>query len=310
MWVILMKKTNMGSNMQAKLFLANLTVVDHAYIDERGCIIGGSYNPSFVVRGNVTTDENVVVDFGTVKKRIKKAIDDRETGLDHKLHIYSDSSAEVRGNKIITPYLEIEGDENFFVIIDGDYKHLGSAGRAMSALCERELSYIGCKVECINSRTSHFYRPINKKTVVTRPVFFRYVHGLRHSTSSACQNIAHGHLSFVQLMGTVDNDFEELAKTIAHSLNGAIFAWENNVSKNEQGDTIIGYTSLDRGSWKMVIREDIPQPVVILPTETTIEHLVFQIASKMKDRLVDAGVKSILVSEGLSKGSILDVHDL
>lgn len=69
----------------ATMFLSNLTILDHAILDERGNVVGGSFNPSFFVAGEIDPIEQVVVDFSTVKKEIKNIIDDRETGFDHKL---------------------------------------------------------------------------------------------------------------------------------------------------------------------------------------------------------------------------------
>ena len=71
----------------AELFLSDLTVVDHAYIDDSGNVVGGSFNPTFYVAGNVDPVEQVVVDFSTIKKDIKNIIDSRLIGFDHKLWV-------------------------------------------------------------------------------------------------------------------------------------------------------------------------------------------------------------------------------
>jgi len=299
--------------MSASLFLANVTCVDHAYIDNQGCIIGGSFNPSFEVTGEVTSDENVVIDFSKVKKIIKDAIDDKVTGLDHKLHLYSNSAYEVQntesGVRVITPYLLIEGDGNFHIEIPGEFQQLSASGKYMSRLIYDALRQFEVRTSCINSRTAFHYRSTDTNLQVCRPMFFRYVHGLRQSSSYACQNIAHGHLSYVQLMGHTETNLEHLATAIAHGLNNCIFVWLDNVTEDDNY-WHVRYNSQDRGEWYMRINKDIPQKVIILSKETTIEHIVREIVVGMLDELRDAGVEKVLISEGLTKGSLVHLKDI
>lgn len=73
---------------QSTLFIGNLTTIDYAYIHPtRYTIKGGSLNLSVEVTGDIEPVENVVVDFGTIKKKIKSLIDDKEEGFDHKLWV-------------------------------------------------------------------------------------------------------------------------------------------------------------------------------------------------------------------------------
>jgi hypothetical protein len=72
---------------KSTMFLANLSVVDHAVLIPEGLIRGNSHNPSFEVSGVVDEVENVVCDFSTIKKRMKQLIDDHDMGFDHKCWI-------------------------------------------------------------------------------------------------------------------------------------------------------------------------------------------------------------------------------
>src|SRR5574343_1490291 len=76
--------------MKSSIFLSDLTVVDHAYINSQGQVIGGSFNPGFIVSGEVDPVEKVVVDFSTIKKDVKYSIDKHiddyhHNGFDHKI---------------------------------------------------------------------------------------------------------------------------------------------------------------------------------------------------------------------------------
>lgn len=296
---------------QASLFLSNLTCVDHAYINTQGMLVGGSFNPSFMVTGEIDHEENVVIDFSTVKKRIKAIIDDKEVGLDHKLHIYSDSNCSVEGNVVVTPYLRIEGDQYYIRRLSGDCKNMTPASKEMVNIIKRGLSPMKVNIECLNSRTAHYYKSIHANEFVTRPLFFRYAHGLRQSSSWACQNIAHGHLSFLQGVAKKNGDESKvhtLIESIAHKLNNSIFVWKSNIVRtNDDSSILIEYESLNRGKWSMYIAGDIPQPVVVLDNETTIEHLVADLVDNCRDQLREAGVSAILMSEGLTKGAWLKV---
>ena len=77
---------------RSTMFLNDLTVVDHAYIDDNGCIVGGSFNPCFEVSGTPDAVEKVVVDFSTIKHDLKEMIDRHnfvfsKNGFDHKVWI-------------------------------------------------------------------------------------------------------------------------------------------------------------------------------------------------------------------------------
>ena len=54
-------------------FLTHVSCVDHAYIDNNGCVVGGSFHPNFIIGGTPDPVEKVVVDFSTVKKDVKQA---------------------------------------------------------------------------------------------------------------------------------------------------------------------------------------------------------------------------------------------
>ena len=66
-------------NKPASIFLTNVTVIDGAFVTERGMVEGASFNPKFVVTGPVTEDEQVVIDFGRIKKKLKEWIDNPQS---------------------------------------------------------------------------------------------------------------------------------------------------------------------------------------------------------------------------------------
>ena len=67
--------------------MQQVTTIDYAYINTEGQLLGGSYNADFEVTGDIEFNEQVVIDFGKVKKAIKQIIDGKFHGFDHKLWI-------------------------------------------------------------------------------------------------------------------------------------------------------------------------------------------------------------------------------
>jgi 6-pyruvoyl-tetrahydropterin synthase len=287
--------------MQSTMFLSNLTVVDHAYVNQYGDIVGGSFNPSFVVEGEVDEKEQVVIDFSTCKKDIKSIIDSKEIGLDHKLWIgnFSNCSVEATANNasyiITTPQWVIEAPENAVRFVDETYYDVDSIGMAMQSFVTRELQkkYPTVNVKVYNNVDAHGLPFLKDKS------YFRYSHGLKNSTSWGCQNIAHGHLSYISIVGEDEIGAKALSQKIAAELDGIMFVWTENETQ-----TGLGYTT-ERGEFKLTVRGN--PKIQYCTTETTIENLVEMISVMYAKDLKSIYAEQIYVSEGLSKGAVFYV---
>lgn len=291
------------------MFLNQISVVDHAYIDDTGAVIGGSFNPDFLVSGDIDPVEKVVVDFSTIKKDIKKIIDAKEDGFDHKLWLivgYSNAFAidtEDGYYEVLTPKLVLRLPKNAVKVFEAHEYSSETTGYAIGQWVEDKLreQYPTIRVECINNveaHTSHYTYGNNDKA---QPSFFTYVHGLKDSTSWGCQNIAHGHLSFIQLY-PVSVEGLRLQQKIASDLDGTIFIRKENIKQIDETGVAIEYTT-DRGTFSAAYDTE-ELPVVILETETTIEFLAAYIRDRYKPELEAAKVHKLFVSEGLSKGAV------
>lgn len=279
---------------KSSMFLGDTTNVDHAYIDDTGMVVGGSYRPKFIVTGEVDPVENVVVDFSTIKKSIKSYIDDKEEGFDHKLWWYEGTSKGTitfDGDRvtIITPHVKITGPKNIIRVItqEADMNEY-----LMEKLNEKYPSVNIC-ISTIQTTAFDIMPQMN-----TDVVPFRYVHGLKLSTSWGCQNIAHGHLSYIAATTSDILKTNILLKTMAQELDNSIFAWSENLS-----DNVISYES-SRGYMEMVVKSG---KIKVLKTETTVEHIVDYIVDNWYNDLKLAGVETLFVSEGLSKGANKDI---
>lgn len=295
----------MSTPNKSTMFLSDLTVVDHAYIDDRGNVVGGSFNPSFFVSGEVDPVEQVVVDFSAVKKQIKSIIDNKEFGFDHKLWFivgYSAGTTSISGNtmEITTPTTRLVMPTNAVKIFAGSGYHTDRIGVEMGRLVESVLCSmhpgINIMVKCVNNINCHVPTDVNTTTL------FRYAHGLKESTSWGCKNIAHGHLSYIQLLPDSPSA-RGLANWIAADLDDTIFIYNDNIVEGNAGYTTIEYTT-ERGYFRGEYKNDAYKLVVLL-TETTVEHLVEYVVAKYSDHFTANGVDTVLVSEGLSKGACI-----
>lgn len=308
--------------MKSTLFLSNLTVIDHAYIDRTGKIVGGSFNPTFLVTGEVTEDENVVVDFSRIKSDIKALIDSRENGFDHKLWLLNSSACGVMYKqdrvRVVTDALILEVPSSAVVEIDTNHYGTSFIGKALEGYLNEHLKLIhgeSISVKCLNSvDASLLYKDLPYS-------MFTYTHGLKNSTSWGCQNIAHGHLSFIQLIDELDEQLEytrenlddysdrlhSLRSKIAQDLDGTIFVMRENVVSESDDQISVAYLSRDRGEF-FASYNKYKMQVEVLDTETTVEHLVEYVASRYHDQLKENKVKAIALSEGLTKGAYFNLY--
>ena len=301
--------------MKSTMYLNNITAVDHAYINDKGMVIGGAVSPTILVEGEVEPVENVVVDFSTVKKDIKDIIDAKYSGFDHKLWLiegYSDyelaPSTSPKNIRIKTPCLVIEAPIDAFKFIKKNGPHPENFLEQVIVQMENEL-HDGLNLIHRNANISvsiDFDASfIGNSRMDTTMVPFRYVHGLKDSTSWGCQNIAHGHLSYIAASGESPLAAEMVIQRIAADLDKTIFVKEENVVY-DGGDVITVEYKTPRGEFMMHFKEKVWEygRVGLIETETTIEHLAEKIAEIYQSELVEAGVNMLFVSEGLNKGAV------
>lgn len=297
------------NTMKSSIFLNNITVIDHAYINDIGNVIGGSYNASFLVSGEVISNENVVVDFSTIKRDIKILIDRHSfdlnvNGFDHKLWIidgYSNINQLHEYSQNNDNYIQIETDcvtldmpLNSIKRFNSDNYGSSELEVVLSKFITEQLNKQPCyklinlDVKCYLNETAN--HPISD---ISNIAYFRYVHGLRYSTSYGCRNLSHGHLSYII------TDDKNISSKIASDLNNTIFINIDNVVEKSNTHVKIKYV-LDFNEDDRVfsaIYNLQNNKIVILNTETTIEFLGKYIKETYQ-------IKSpIFVSEGLSKGS-------
>lgn len=311
--------------MQSSIYLNNITCIDHAFY-KNNLIIGGSYLASFLVFGNIDDKEQVVIDFSTVKNDIKSIIDDRELGVDHKFWIFSQdwnisTHKDAAGSSIMclkNKHLSATLPSNCVYIIPEFLQNFDLTTSLATAMLEylvytellKKYPDISLSVKCILSENPNILQLPNK---LKHTSMFRYSHGLKNSTSWACTNPLHGHLSSISLYYKESiSSYDELS--ICRVLDDFVECFDNSVfifKENLVDRRKLEYTSEVRGSFSVSYLND-NQKVYVLSQETTIENLMVQLLNRCGGLgyLKSIGVTDVTISEGLQKGSYLDLDSV
>lgn len=313
-------------NNTSSIVLNNVTVIDHAYIDKDGNVVGGSFQASFHVQGKIDEKEKVVVDFSTIKKSLKNLIDDNEEGFDHKLWVFEGYS-NIKSISHIDDELCIETPQIQLKTPSNAVKYITNISDLL--VPNYDVHYVSfCISDFLQKKLQAIYPNVEiyVSTILTteigitdlygyqlcEPRFFRYVHGLKDSTSWGCQNIAHGHLSFIAAYTIPRETTHQSLSNVIQVLNEIVdyldfivFINKENITQMDNEKQTISYTT-DRGYFEMLFKNNLSRRI-ILETETTIEFITEFVNQQFGQKLYDAGVRKIIVSEGLTKGSIIDI---
>lgn len=325
------------------IVLNDITCLDAAEIwmdpsDPNYVVISGvSKMVSVEIYGPVDKHEQVILDFSGIKKVLKGIIDDPVWGFDHKLLMNFDDFAKdnvefeaegenVKGKMVtrkrdLLRITEPKTGKVVFKLKGKDFlrPYKGLLENAISEhLTERVRQTYGNKEIKVQA---HLSGHAVKSHDGQYRSYFQYTHGLRHSTSWGCQNMLHGHTSFVQAINEEGHVNKRVSDLIATYLDGS-YLYHEDIVKNVLGkedepsslkfDDIIhtlhfklAYKSRERGKWTMIMPASMCVP---LDNEPTIENIVAHVAEFFKDDLNEAGIVKLVISEGLTKAGAICLY--
>ena len=316
----------------ATLFLADITCLDHAIIvpgalDKSGLprLTGGSYMVSCYVTGPVDPHENVVMDFSNLKKFLKSELDSYERGYDHKLLVIpgtpgvscdgtgSQLTISIPGMLIELPLSRVAFLRRSLPHLPVDYRtslHKILENELSAFLTERAKVFGDVKVRVSLSQESPFLTSVERSRASAElgcvSVGFSYVHGLPRSTSLGCRNIAHGHRSTITVFSLYAG--LELTTGLERIFDNAVFASKDSF---DPATRTISYSAPGPAgekpqAFKMQLSDD-RYNLILLEKETTVENIAEYVRERVA-ALAPKGVHLIAVSEGLTKGAVIEVH--
>ncbi|RUO55690.1 6-carboxytetrahydropterin synthase [Pseudidiomarina homiensis] len=181
-----------------QLFVNDLTVIDFSYLCAERGIVGESWIVDIILDGSLN-EQSMVLDFGKVKKQIKRIIDD---AVDHKLavpadhsytrvtHTDDDSSYWVDFLRPQERSIHLFCPADAFAFIDAEEVSMASVNAYLRAVIKRELPGNVAGLEVI----------LREENIAG--AYYHYTHGLKKHDGN-CQRIAHGHRSQLQVF--IDN---------------------------------------------------------------------------------------------------------
>ena len=272
------------------IFLNNITQIDYAlFLGSE--FVGDSVNVSVILTGDISDDEQVVVDFGTAKKWLKELIDHKQHGFDHKV--------------LVPKYIPISGKSfNQYVVQGSSTFTVPDTAVKIIPKSDQDTPYLehlaSVVEEYLNAHVESFTVKVRlDRNIVLSDNFnvvekFCYTHGLPESTSWGCQNIVHGHYSYVA--GCAYD--AEYVKKVAKHLNNK---WLINSKYRHGGsaaEEFVEYSyTTERGKFHA---EVCSSGVLELPYEPTVENIAQYIVDTFGKPLQD-----VFISEGLCKGAII-----
>jgi len=287
--------------------------MDHSYVNDAGVFTGMSVNLNGLITGEMDPEEQVVIDFSACKKQIKYLIDDTDIGIDHKLVLYNAHSKYVMSDdntQIHTPKGTVNINGNITIIPD-EGAHIGES---LCKYLDREISkYLTEKHGTVITFKSEFDTNFKVPEEVSTWLGFAYTHGLKNSSSYGCQNIAHGHLSYLgfvvdmgELLDERKKEISDLLQSIADQYDNKVLLCETDMKKSQLSfdstSYLLQYESMTRGAMEMNIID--LDSVVLFDTDTTVENIVEKIYNDNLDAFKALGITKLYVSEGLSKGAM------
>ncbi|AWL12067.1 Isocitrate dehydrogenase (NADP(+)) [Saliniradius amylolyticus] len=177
-----------------QLFVNDLTVMDFSYLcPERG-MVGESWIVDVILDGALN-DESMVLDFGKVKKQLKRLIDDY---VDHKLlvpaeHSYTEIRHHPQTEQVTVDFHRPEGRSIHLYCPPEAYAFVYAEEVTMDSVRDYLRDIIATHLpDNVEGLT------LELRTEELRTPYYHYTHGLKKHDGN-CQRIAHGHRSKVDV---------------------------------------------------------------------------------------------------------------
>lgn len=273
-----------------RLFVEQLTVIDCACLDAGRGLVGESWIVDLELEGDLD-DQGMVLDFGEVKKKLKKAIDQV---ADHRLVVPGKSPA-------LDLVLSGAGSGLSFRSATGAIEHQSPA----QALCRID-------AEAVTAATlaAHLEPALRKSLPASvhaarlalrhEPIegsHYHYTHGLRKHAGQ-CQRIAHGHRSRLQIRVGGRRD-ERLERQWADRWRDIYLGTAADIVAHGKGRIRFAYRS-GEGEFELELPAE---RCDLLQTDSTVEriaeHLAAQVAAERPGMPVE-----VRAYEGVMKGAV------
>lgn len=284
-----------------QLFVNDLTVMDFSYLCPKRGMVGESWIVDLILHGDLD-EQNMVLDFGKVKKQVKRIIDDT---VDHKLvvpseykqtnvvHIENSDYIKVTFAFEENKQIQISSPDDAFCFIDAEKIEMEDVILHLASVIKPQLPSNVKKVE------------LSLRAEEISGFYYHYTHGLKKHDGN-CQRIAHGHRSKIQIF---ENGMKSprLEKYWSNNWEDIYVATTEDKATNDMlefiscGDDQVAYKyESTQGKFELVMPSS---DVYEMDVDTTVELIAQYIADKLKLESPDNDYK-VVAYEGVAKGAI------
>lgn len=272
------------------LFVEHLSVIDCAYLDATRGLVGESWIVDIELHGDLDA-QSMVLDFGEVKKRLKRAIDG---SVDHSLLVPRLASQ-------LTLDVGSDGIALRFSAAPGLIEHRSPAC-ALSLIDSRAITpdavvtWLAPRLRAVlPDSVTHLVLQLRQEAI--DGAHYHYVHGLKKH-AGLCQRIAHGHRSRIDIRVDGQRDVE-LEQQIATEWRDIYLGSREDVVS--RGNARIGFSYVSaEGRYELTLPAS---RVDLLEGDTTVEQIAAHLAQRLAPSRPGASV-SVRAYEGVMKGAI------
>jgi 6-pyruvoyl-tetrahydropterin synthase len=286
----------------ATLFVKDLTVIDFSYLDTRRGVVGDSWIVDVALHGNLNA-QSFVLDFGLVKKSIKRFLD---TWMDHKLVVptlakgfclkkphrfhfeftdFDKSFLKKELNKEIkVPYIDYSAPSEALLFLETPAI---SVENVLPFLLKELRAILPGNVEDVE---------VTLRKEQTPGEYYHYSHGLKKHDGN-CQRMIHGHRSTIEIWENGNRSQSKEQDWCARWKDIYLGSQEDLVAESKDVYHFV-YTS-SQGEFRLAISKTLCE---LIPTDSTVECLAEYIATEVQKSTPDASI-TVVAYEGVGKGA-------
>ncbi len=274
------------------LFVEQLTVIDASYLCPRRGLVGESWIVDLELEGALD-EQSMVLDFGAVKKQLKRAIDD---GPDHTLIVPLHYPAQQ------TTTLEDGRVRTLFMSAVGGIEHCAPAC-ALTLLEAPEVTTAALIAHLqpllMRAVPANVARVgIHLRHEAIEGASYHYSHGLaKHQ--GACQRIAHGHRSRIVI--TIDGVRDAALEAEWAALFRDIYLVTGSHVVADDGERLSLAYSAPEGRFELTLPKARTYPLGHA-TDTTVEQIAEHLAERIRSTKPGQAVQ-VRAYEGVMKGA-------
>jgi 6-pyruvoyl-tetrahydropterin synthase len=283
---------------------------------------GRSFSVSVSIMGELNGEEQVIIDFSTVKTKLRTIL---KSKVDHKMWVAPGHVSIDKGIAAgVVSELNIAANNAFTFMVPEDAIFIVSDA-SMPDLVKSTTAVENMLTELLNEELEELEESYTvnvrlNSTIPVPPILntnpgnalicipFNYTHGLPRSTSRGCQNPLHGHSSavFMEWNGPTTCEFDKLREVLQDVIfiNYNDFDLDSKTLQYEapRGKFHVGYNNCQNS-------------IMMFNRDTTVENLIFLVFTGYFTYseliyLKQNGLNRVVFTEGLDKGSVASIDEI